>query len=124
MNAKAVFGASLPVGTALPTTHSQDALVGANPLVSGWSLIAVGDNPTPRAFNNRISATPPAAGDIPSNLTSLWAWDSAQNNWYFYAPNVDKAGTLGSYIFSKGYLNFSTANKTLDPATGFWVNKP
>ena len=91
-------------------------------MASGWNLIAIGDNSTPRAFNIALSTTPPAAGDIPSNITTLWAWDVGQSNWYFYAPSLDKSGGLSSYITSKGYLDFGT--KVLDPTTGFWANKP
>jgi len=66
--------------------------------------------------------TPPAAGEIPINLTTLWTWDAALANWYFYAPSLDKSGGLAAYITSKNYLDFGT--RVLDPTTGFWVNKP
>ena len=115
VNAKTAFTTSLPSGTAVVSANFQG-------LPAGWSMIATGDNVTPRAFNNAIGLTPPSAGDIQLNLTSLWAWDVARSNWYFYAPSLDKSGGLGSYITSKSYLNFDT--RALTPTSGFWVNKP
>ena len=88
----------------------------------GGNLIAIGDNKTPSEFNKTIGATPPAPGDIPINLTTLWAWDAVLTNWYFYAPSLEKNGGLLNYIQSKSYLDFGT--KALTPTTGFWVNKP
>jgi len=115
VNAKLGFAASLRSGTAISPVSFQN-------MISGWSLIAIGDSSSPRAFNSALSLTPPAAGDIPANITTLWAWDSTLANWYFYAPSLDKSGALSSYIASKGYLDFGT--KVLDPSMGFWVNKP
>jgi hypothetical protein len=115
VNAKTAFSASLPSGTAIGSSFFQN-------MGGGWNLIAIGDNKTPRAFNNAIGLTPPAAGTIPVNLTTLWAWDAGQANWYFYAPSLDQSGGLASYITSKGYLDFGT--RALGPTTGFWVNKP
>ncbi len=57
-----------------------------------------------------------------ANITTLWAWDSAAANWYFYAPSLDANAGLTNYITGKGYLDFGV--KTLTPTTGFWVNKP
>jgi hypothetical protein len=31
---------------------------------------------------------------------------------------------LVAYVTAKGYRDFTTANKTLGPGVGFWVNKP
>ena len=94
-------------------------------LPSGWSLIAVGDNPAPSIFVNSIAASPPNAGTVANSLISLWAWDSVSANWYFYAPSLDNgSGGLLSYITSKHYLDFTANNKSLDPTTGFWVNHP
>ena len=123
VNAKAAFTAPLPAGAAILSgsfqVQSNPAL---NKLLTGWNLIGTGDNLTPSAFNQSLSVTPPAIGTIPANVTTLWGWDSTLVNWYFYAPTLDSAGTLASYITSKNYLNFGT--KVLDPATGFWVNIP
>jgi hypothetical protein len=92
-------------------------------LATGWSLIATGDDITPSAFNNALSATTPATGQIPNNFTSLWAWDSALAKWYLYVPSLDATGGLGGYIQTKGYLDFAPSNKKLGPGIGFWVNK-
>ncbi|MDD5298369.1 MAG: choice-of-anchor D domain-containing protein [Rhodocyclaceae bacterium] len=135
VNAKQAFSVSLGSGSTLATAGFRDGsgVAGANPLATGWSLIAVGDNPTPRAFANGILdvlATPPGPGTPPAatTLTSLWAWypgNSVQSpGWFFYAPSLDNSGGLGGYIGGKGYLDFGTMGKTLDPATGFWVNHP
>ncbi|MHB8167158.1 MAG: hypothetical protein ACYDDT_10365 [Sulfuricella sp.] len=121
VNSKSTFTAALS-GSPVTTISFQDQLVPPNKLPAGWSLIAVGDNPTASGFNKNIGATPPATGVIPVNLTSMWAWDNATSNWYFYAPSLDSAGTLASYITTKSYLNFGT--KPLDPTMGFWVNHP
>ena len=115
VNAKAAFNAPLPAGAAIFSTSLRLALG------SGWSLVAIGDARTPRGFNNAVGAAA-APGDIPVNVTTLWAWDGVQSNWYFYAPVLDKSSGLTGYIQQKSYLDFGT--KTLDPITGFWVNKP
>ncbi|MSP98478.1 MAG: hypothetical protein EXR29_14925 [Betaproteobacteria bacterium] len=87
-----------------------------------YRLIATGDNKTPTQFNIALSTTPPAAGVIPLDITKLWAWDAAQSRWFFYSPSLEKSGELPAYIASRSYLDFGT--RVLDPATGFWVNKP
>jgi len=107
VNAKSAFSALLPAGTAISSSSFQS-------LASGWNLIAIGDNMTPAQFNALVG------GAVP--LTTVWAWDAAQTNWYFYAPSLDQSGGLANYISSKGYLGFGT--KALDSTTGFWVNKP
>lgn len=114
LNAKSGFSVWLAAG-AVPSASFQT-------LGSGWNLIAVGDRPTPNGFNAALSVVPPASGEIPLNLTTLWTWDNSSNNWYFYAPGLDKNGTLSSYIQSKGYLEFGSL--ALEPTTGFWVNRP
>ena len=79
-----------------------------------------------QAFNLSLSATPPAAGVVPINLTSLWAWDTALSKWYFYAPSLEAQGgtALTDYITSKAYLDFTQHSKKLGNGLGFWVNKP
>ncbi|MBI2959503.1 MAG: hypothetical protein HYY28_04255 [Betaproteobacteria bacterium] len=125
MNARSAFSAPLAGGTPVETvTFQTNAVSGQSKLVAGWNLIAIGDNKTPSQFNASIGATPPAAGQIPTNVTTLWAWDANLANWYFYASSLEaKGGTiLVDYIVSKNYLNFG--DNTLGPTTGFWVNKP
>ena len=124
VNAKASFTVPLSGSAVSTSTFADSATGGANGLPSGWSLIAVGDNPTPSAFNKNIGATPPATGTIPVNLITIWSWNATSANWYFYAPSLDaKGGTaLSDYITSKSYLNYGT--NTLTPTTGFWVNHP
>jgi hypothetical protein len=123
VNAKAAFTVPLPAGTVVPTHSFQDQPDPAqNKLLKAWNLIAVGDKVMPSVFNLGLSASPPASSTIPLNVTTLWAWDNAAGNWYFYAPGLDAAGGLVSYITTKGYLDFGV--KRLDPTMGFWVNKP
>jgi hypothetical protein len=107
VNAKAAFTAPLPSGTPISSTSFQS-------MASGWNLIAIGDNKTPSQFNTLVGVAAP--------LTTIWAWDGVQTNWYFYAPSLVNAGTQAAYIASKGYLDFGA--KVLDPTMGFWVNKP
>ena len=125
VNSKAAFTAQLPAGAAISTAYFQDQLNPAlNKLVTGWNLIATGDNKTPSEFNKLLSVTPPAIGVVPLNVTTLWAWDSGLMNWYFYAPSLEANGGLANYIAGKGYLDFTANSKMLGQGVGFWVNKP
>ena len=116
VNATTSFTASVPSGTPIDSASFKN-------LVPGWNLIATGDNNTPSAFNNALSATIPVVGEVPTNFISLWAWDTALAKWYFYAPSLEQTGGLAGYIQKNGYLDFSTANKKLDPGVGFWINQ-
>jgi hypothetical protein len=117
VNAVSAFSATLPAGT--PVASSSFA----STLGSSWSLISIGDSKTPRAFNNALSLTPPSPPSVAATvLTTLWAWNSSQSAWYFYAPALDNSNGLAAYATSKGYLDFGAS--TLTPAMGFWVNKP
>ncbi|MSP97931.1 MAG: hypothetical protein EXR29_12055 [Betaproteobacteria bacterium] len=115
VNAKTLFATQLPAGAPIKSASFQS-------LPPGWNLIAIGDNLTSREFNATLSQTPPTLGVIPLNITTLWAWSAVQSNWYFHAPSLDGSGGLPGYTASKSYLDFAT--RVLDPATGFWVNKP
>ncbi|MDD5029250.1 MAG: hypothetical protein PHH58_07095 [Rhodoferax sp.] len=118
VNALNPFTVNLPNATAVSSGSF------ATTLGSGWSLISIGDNKTPRAFNNALSPTPPSAGTVAAPiLTTLWAWDSGKSSWYFYAPSLDNSNGLAAYTFGKSYLDFGTTG-TLAPGMGFWVNKP
>jgi hypothetical protein len=94
-------------------------------LASGWNLVATATSATPQDFNLNLSNTPPAEGQVPLNLLSLWAWDSLQSKWYFYAPSLDALGgnSLMDYVNSQGYKDFGATSKLLGGATGFWVNR-
>ena len=127
--------------TYLGTVTGQPYKIEPNKLRAGWNLLATANKITPTALNLLITdplAHPPAAGTIPTSLTTLWAWDSALTKWYFYAPSLEasvsattcgcggaKSGNkLQDYANSKGYLDFASTSKTLGPGVGFWVNKP
>ena len=118
VNAKTAFDIALPAGVSLNSSSFRSTLN------AGWNLIASGDQPTPSGFNRALSTTPSFGGTPPPNLITLWSWDAALTNWYFYAPNLEANGSavLDDYIAGKNYLNFGA--KTLTPATGFWVNRP
>ena len=102
-------------------TQSGDSFVltGMN-LAKGWNLVATGNDITPSALNVNLKASA-----FPTNLTTLWAWDSASAKWLFYAPSLEEQGgtALSGYIASKGYLDFTQANRKLGNGTGFWVNR-
>ena len=53
-----------------------------------------------------------------TSIQTVWKWDAGANQWSFYAPSLDAAGTLASYAASKGYSVLSSIN----PGEGFWVN--
>ena len=137
VNAKTPFTAALPTGAAvqpssfMPALASPPTVGGTHALVRGWNLIATGANPTPTQLNAAIAtsaSTPPAAGQISTNLTTLWAWNASAPGWYFWAPGLVNNGTLGSYLSTKGYFDFATlpgtTAGTLSPTTGAWVNVP
>lgn len=117
--AKAAYGALLPTAAGVASSNFKPA-GGTHALAQGWSLIATGDAPTPSQFDLALGT--------PTNLTSLWAWDSARQRWYFWAPNLANSGSLASYISTRNYLDFAsnaaTPAGTLAPMTGFWVNMP
>ena len=105
VQAAAPASVTVPQGAAFDLTSTN--------LVVGWNLVTSGTSKTPSAFTSALGG-----------IKSLWAWDSAVSNWYFYAPSLDTGTALADYIKGQGYLDFSSSNKTLDSGVGFWVNKP
>jgi hypothetical protein len=95
-------------------------------LSSGWNLVSTASLVTPQYFNLTLSTTPPTLGQVPINLTSLWAWDSVQSNWFFYAPSMEAQGgsALADYIAAQRYQDFAAGSKTLGNGAGFWVRRP
>jgi len=89
-----------------------------NYLPTGWSLISIGDGLSAAEFNAKIG---PGTGTIPSNTTSIWAWDTSSSNWYFYSPFYDSSGQLQSFISAQSYKNFTVS---LANGVGFWVLNP
>lgn len=118
VNAKTPFSVSLPNAAAVLASSFNSTLL------PGWSLISIGETKSPGGFNALLGTTASATGTDPLNVTTLWAWDSGQSLWYFYAPSLNNSGGLAAYIRSKGYLDFTLASKTLGPGVGFWVNRP
>jgi hypothetical protein len=102
VNAKIAYSATLPAAPAVTA-----ATVQAN-LASGWNLVAVGETKSPGDFT----------------ATALWAWEKSSSSWYFYASSLNTSGGLAAHIQKRGYLDFSSANKTLGQGVGFWVKKP
>ena len=80
-------------------------------LTGGWNLVANGSDKTAPQFSASIA---------PFSANTVWAWDSASANWYFYTPLMDSA-QLASYIAQKKYLDFG--GRVLGDSTGFWVNR-
>ena len=101
VNAKSSFTPALPTGSAISLAASN--------LSTGWNLVATGDSLTPTTFTTNIG-----------NITTLWAWDNVNSNWYFYAPSLAANSTLASYISNKNYENFGML--ALNNGLGFWVN--
>lgn len=95
-------------------------------LSSGWNLVSTASTVSAEDFNLSLGTTTPTVGQVPVNLTSLWAWDANQSNWYFYAPSLEaqRGSALSDYIKSKGYEDFTNSGKTLGNGVGIWVNRP
>ena len=108
VNAKQAFDITLPAGNTIAASYFQTHMD------QGWNLLSVGETRTVREF----------CAALGFNITTLWAWDSPNSVWYFYAPSLDTAGTLSGYIVGKNYLDFISANKSLSNGVGFWVNRP
>jgi YD repeat-containing protein len=109
--------------TLITQTGTAYSLAAAD-LKKGWNLVATSNNVSPSAFNLSLSVTPPQTGTIPINLSTLWAWNNALSQWYFYAPSLEASGDLGAYTTSKGYLDFVATGITLGNGVGFWVKMP
>jgi len=124
VNALQAFSVNQPSGAAL--TGADFAAGQAHALKPNWNLVALGTALTPSDFNRGLSATPPATGAVPINLTTLWAWDNPGSKWYFYSPSLEGQGgyVLFDYTAGKSYLDFTATGKTLGAGMGFWVNKP
>ncbi|TXT41546.1 MAG: hypothetical protein FD135_177 [Comamonadaceae bacterium] len=101
--------------SALPLDLGSQSGIGfslsAANLTSGWNLSSTSDG---------LSA--PALTSLLGNVTTLWAWDSALNNWLFYAPSLASSGGLASYITSRNYLDFGTT--PIAANQGIWINRP
>ena len=110
----------------LGTVSGSAVYLRQSSLASGWNLVSTASPISAKDFNLTLSTTPPTSGQVPINMTSLWAWDSARSNWYFYAPSLEAQGgtALVDYISSKGYEDFTTSGKTLGNGAGIWVNRP
>ena len=137
VNSIDAFSVPLPSSNLLQSSSFMPAVLspatpgGSHALPHSWSLIAVGDSPTPNMFNTALSTmytTPPTSGQTYTNLTTLWAWNATSSGWYFWAPALLNSGGLSGYIASKSYLDFLTLPTapagTLSPTMGFWVNMP
>jgi hypothetical protein len=137
VDARLAFSATLPTGASvqpgsfMPALTSPPSAGGARALPHGWSLIAMGNSPSPAQFDAALSTSAsilPAAGQVYTNLITLWAWDAKQARWYFWNPALVNSGSLATYLSSKGYLDFATMAGSpagsISPTTGVWVNMP
>jgi hypothetical protein len=122
VKAKQGFAASWPTVAAVP------ASVVVSSLRVGWNLVAFGEATSASQFNAMLgpafAATGGTTGSATKTPVSVWAWDSAKTQWYFYSGALDaQVGTaLQDFSESAGYLDFNATGKSLTPATGFWVN--
>jgi len=89
--------------------------LGSSSLVQGWNLLATGDALSPAQLDAKLGGV---AGS--PSFSTMWAWNSASSNWYFYAPALAATSGLTSYIQTKGYLDFGPL--TTDGGLGFWLN--
>lgn len=105
------FWVNASKSTAIADASAPALTLGPWALTGGWNLVATGSNVTAAQFSASIA---------PFSATTVWAWDSAKLNWYFYTPSMDSA-QLASYIAQKNYLDFG--GRVLGDATGFWVNR-
>ena len=116
---------SLPAQSATEFSWNGTSFAALSP---GFSLIAHANTVTPSQFNEAVSQVSPAPGTIPTdNFLSLWAWDAAAGNWYFYSPLLEASGGLPAvkaYADGKFFLHFQDYSKTLGIGVGFWVNRP
>jgi hypothetical protein len=119
VNAKLPADLGRVVGSAITPLGSAN-------LAAGWNLVATSGTITPQNFNLSLSTTPPTVGQVPINVASLWAWNSTQSKWLFYAPSLDAPGgsALTDYIKSQDYEDFAASGKTLGQGQGFWVRRP
>jgi filamentous hemagglutinin family protein len=120
VNTKTPFAFAFPAGQ-IPITATVPTT-----LSPGWNMVAIGQNMAPSEFNSAVAQNPPTPGVTPTNWNTLWAWDNAQSNWYFYAPSLQAIGgtALTDYVNAKGFLDFGSMSKKLSPGMGFWVNQP
>lgn len=105
------FWVNASKSTAIADASAPAFTLGPWGLTGGWNLVATGSNMTAPQFGTSIA---------PFSATTVWAWDSANVNWYFYTPSMDST-QLASYIAQKSYLDFG--GRVLGDATGFWVNR-
>ncbi len=78
------------------------------PILSGWNLVG-------NSFANSVAISTMFTN--PSQVISVWKWDSKTLGWAFYAPSYTLA-ELASYAANQGYEVLSTIN----PGDGFWIN--
>ena len=97
-------GLVVPVFSCLPTDTSCFTFKVSN----GWTMLG---NPLRGAID------PAAAFADTTKFTSVWTWNSATNNWAFYAPSLS-ATELANHVASKGF----SALTSIAPGQGFWVN--
>lgn len=104
----------------LPVSRAQPVVVAAGTLLSGWSLLAIGDSLSPAEFEQSVGGTPAQPA-----FKSLWAWDNLAGRWYFFSPLLHGLGSTvaADYAARHGYLDFLVTGKRLGIGIGFWVNR-
>jgi len=101
----------------LPVSGGTAFGLPAADIMPQWNLVATGVATEPAQLNDTLGSP-----DL-DYFKSLWAWDNPAQQWYFYAPSLDRQGSLKSYQASQGYLDFGLASKKLGHGVGFWINR-
>ena len=123
INASATFN----IQSSSTTNYGYSNFIFSSPttLLSGWNLISIGDGILPAYFNLYLNGSSPSTvGAQTANISTIWAWDSTNTKWFFYAPSLDDGTSLQSFLTTNGYEGFKANNKLLSNGVGFWVNNP
>src|SRR5262245_59877446 len=105
--------------------HTWNSLSFGN-LSADYNLISDSVARTPSEFNVAMSPSPPAPGVVTTtHAISIWGWDAANEQWYFYSPSLESSGgfpAVCAYALAHFYRCADTFQ--LGVGTGFWVQKP
>jgi hypothetical protein len=108
---RSIIKLSIIAGLILPVLASAQTQT----LPMGWSIVG---NNTGAAINaNAVFGNATAPTAVTSNVTTVWTWNNALNQWNFFAPSMTPQ-ELSMYAASKGYGVLSSVSKD----EGFWVN--
>ena len=84
-------------------------------LPKGWSI--VGNNTGATINASAVFGDVTAPTTMTPNITTVWTWNNALNQWNFFAPSMTPQ-ELSTYAAGKGYGVLSSITKN----EGFWIN--